>query len=199
MYIPSSSASRARFASSTLSKFSSSFSFLPALSKTTPSAYSSSQSCVSFVNQKYRSLSFSSALRTLRCSAPRWSHGVNWRSPVSLRAQSRIAAPVLERFERKIASMGACVWLQEFFPLVAVTMWSILCKKFFASVMIDVLVRLSAFFFFPFKKLVFNDGWSVSDLADKKWREMDLNSFPIWGVCGWTCASWAFFLFLNFG
>ncbi|KAL2245304.1 putative aconitate hydratase, cytoplasmic [Sesamum indicum] len=55
----------------------------------------------------YRSLSFSSALRSIRCSAPRWSHGVDWRSPVSLRAQIRTASPVLERFERKIATMAS--------------------------------------------------------------------------------------------
>ncbi|GFP98143.1 aconitate hydratase 2 mitochondrial [Phtheirospermum japonicum] len=55
----------------------------------------------------YRSLSYSSALRPIRCSAPRWSHGVEWRSPVSLSAQIRAASPVLERFERKIATMAS--------------------------------------------------------------------------------------------
>ncbi|KAJ7948154.1 Aconitate hydratase [Quillaja saponaria] len=55
----------------------------------------------------YRSLSYSSALRSFRSSVPRWSHGVNWRSPVSLRAQIRAVAPVIERFERKIATMAA--------------------------------------------------------------------------------------------
>ncbi|KAH7511690.1 hypothetical protein ACOSP7_030380 [Xanthoceras sorbifolium] len=100
MYISSSSASRARFATSSLSRFSSSFS----LCKTTST---SSQSCVSFVNQRHRSLSFSSSLRSLRCSASRWSHGADWRSPVSLRAQIRSAAPVLQTFERKIATMAS--------------------------------------------------------------------------------------------
>ncbi|KAJ0103108.1 hypothetical protein Patl1_04180 [Pistacia atlantica] len=103
MYISSSSASRARFATKSFARFSSSFSFSPALSKTTGSAYASSQSCVSFVNQKYRSLSFSSVLR---CAAPRWSHGVDWRSPVSLRAQARITGPVPEQFERRIATLA---------------------------------------------------------------------------------------------
>ncbi|KAK4386972.1 Aconitate hydratase 2, mitochondrial [Sesamum angolense] len=45
--------------------------------------------------------------RSVRCSAPRWSYGVDWRSPVSLRAQIRSASPVLERFERKIATMAS--------------------------------------------------------------------------------------------
>ncbi|XP_051151881.1 aconitate hydratase, cytoplasmic-like [Andrographis paniculata] len=37
-------------------------------------------------------------------SAPRWRYGVDWRSPVSLRAQIRIASPVPER---KIATMAS--------------------------------------------------------------------------------------------
>lgn len=54
----------------------------------------------------YRSLSFSSAVRSLRCSVPRWSHGVDWRSPIGLRSQIRAVAPVIEQFQRKIATMG---------------------------------------------------------------------------------------------
>ncbi|KAM7498886.1 hypothetical protein LguiA_023300 [Lonicera macranthoides] len=54
----------------------------------------------------YRSLSSSSAFRSLRFSVPRWSHGVDWRSPASLRAQIRNAVPVIQRFERKIATMA---------------------------------------------------------------------------------------------
>ncbi|XP_022968942.1 aconitate hydratase, cytoplasmic-like [Cucurbita maxima] len=51
----------------------------------------------------YSSLSGSSAFR----SVSRWSHGVDWRSPLSLRAQIRAAAPVIERFHRKFSSMAA--------------------------------------------------------------------------------------------
>ncbi|GER54890.1 aconitate hydratase family protein [Striga asiatica] len=58
-------------------------------------------------NFSYRSRSFSSALGSLRCSASRWSHGVGWRSPFSLRAQTTTVSPVLERFERKIATMAS--------------------------------------------------------------------------------------------
>lgn len=119
MCISSSSASRARFATTSFTRFSPSFSFSPALSKTTGSAYASSQSCVSFVNQKYRSLSFSSVLRR---AAPRWSYGVEWRSPVSLRAQARISGPVLEQFERKIATLGAWV-CQVLFWLKKILFW----------------------------------------------------------------------------
>ncbi|XP_075499796.1 putative aconitate hydratase, cytoplasmic [Primulina tabacum] len=54
-----------------------------------------------------RSLSFSSALGSRRCSVPIWSRGVGSRSPVSLRAQIRASSPVLERFERKIATMAS--------------------------------------------------------------------------------------------
>ncbi|RYQ97674.1 hypothetical protein Ahy_B08g093753 isoform A [Arachis hypogaea] len=52
----------------------------------------------------YRSLAFSStAAAAFRSSsvAARWSH---WRSPLSLRSQIRAAAPVLERFHRKLAT-----------------------------------------------------------------------------------------------
>ncbi|GLU01079.1 hypothetical protein SLE2022_184050 [Rubroshorea leprosula] len=55
----------------------------------------------------HRSFSFSTAVRALRCSVPRWSHGVDWRSPVSLRAQIRGVAPVIEQLERKFATMAA--------------------------------------------------------------------------------------------
>ncbi|GFZ22004.1 aconitase 2 [Actinidia rufa] len=50
---------------------------------------------------EYRSLSPSSAFRSLRSSLPQWSHGVDWWSPVSLRAQFRAVGPVIQRFERK--------------------------------------------------------------------------------------------------
>ncbi|XP_052207066.1 aconitate hydratase, cytoplasmic [Diospyros lotus] len=54
-----------------------------------------------------RSFSFASALRSLRCSVPRWSHGVDWKSPASLTAQIRTAAPVIDRFQRRIATLAA--------------------------------------------------------------------------------------------
>ncbi|XP_068334406.1 aconitate hydratase, cytoplasmic [Pyrus communis] len=51
-----------------------------------------------------RFLSSSSAAR----SFPRWSHGgVHWRSPYTLRSQIRAVAPVIEQFQRKIASMAS--------------------------------------------------------------------------------------------
>ncbi|KAJ6338788.1 hypothetical protein OIU76_008276, partial [Salix suchowensis] len=57
-------------------------------------------------NNQLRSLSFSSAVRSLRCSHPRWSHGVDWRYPATLRHQIRAVAPIVERFQRKIATMA---------------------------------------------------------------------------------------------
>ncbi|KAH7862097.1 hypothetical protein Vadar_034740 [Vaccinium darrowii] len=72
----------------------------PSLSR--PSRSSPQSSPASLSNR--RSLSFSSALRS---SVHRWSHGVGWRSPVTIRAQLRSTAPVFERFERKIASMAS--------------------------------------------------------------------------------------------
>ncbi|XP_024024109.1 LOW QUALITY PROTEIN: aconitate hydratase, cytoplasmic [Morus notabilis] len=60
-----------------------------------PSSFSSSSVAA------YRSLS--SAVR----SVPRWSHGVHWNSPYTLRSQIRAVAPVIQQFQRKIASMAA--------------------------------------------------------------------------------------------
>ncbi|KAK4355242.1 hypothetical protein RND71_024213 [Anisodus tanguticus] len=51
----------------------------------------------------YRSFSFSSALRSLRCSVPSWSYGVDRCSPINLRAQIRTASSVIER---NVATMG---------------------------------------------------------------------------------------------
>lgn len=56
--------------------------------------------------QNHRFSSFSSALRSVRCSVPRWSHGVDWKSPASLSAQIRTASPAFNCFYRKIATMG---------------------------------------------------------------------------------------------
>ncbi|KAF5746069.1 aconitate hydratase cytoplasmic [Tripterygium wilfordii] len=86
-------ASRARFSSSLSSSLSLRSTVYPPLNLS-PSITS------------HRSLSFSSAFRSLRCSVPRWSHGVDWRSPVSLRSQIRAVAPVIEQFQRKIATMA---------------------------------------------------------------------------------------------
>lgn len=57
----------------------------------------------------YRSPAFSSssaAATAARSSVHRWSHGVLWRSPYSLRPQIRAIAPFIERFHRKIATSG---------------------------------------------------------------------------------------------
>ncbi|KAK3014234.1 hypothetical protein RJ639_008167 [Escallonia herrerae] len=80
---------------------SSSFSSLsrPASSPTVPPPLSAAGQC--------RSLSFSSAFRSLRSSVPRWSHGADWKSPASLRSQIRTASPVIQRFHRNIASMAS--------------------------------------------------------------------------------------------
>nr|GMD49411.1 aconitate hydratase, cytoplasmic [Ipomoea batatas] len=68
-------------------------------------------SASTFYQQQSRPLTFASAFRSLRCSVPRWSHGVDWKSPASLTAQIRTAAPVLHDFHRKIATMGTFVFL----------------------------------------------------------------------------------------
>ncbi|XP_040986200.1 aconitate hydratase, cytoplasmic-like [Juglans microcarpa x Juglans regia] len=90
-------ASRVRF-SSTLSR----------LSSTTASASFFSRASVSLANHKHRSLNFISALRSLRCSAPRLSHGlINCRSPLNLRSEARVAATVIERLERKLSTSAS--------------------------------------------------------------------------------------------
>ncbi|XP_043691053.1 aconitate hydratase, cytoplasmic [Telopea speciosissima] len=101
MYISASSSAALLRASRV--RFSSSLS-LPSISRTltSPLPHPSSPSLL-----KARSLCFSTAFRSIRTSVPRWSHGVDWRSPDSLRAQIRTAAPVIERFQRKIATMAS--------------------------------------------------------------------------------------------
>ncbi|KAF2284956.1 hypothetical protein GH714_033068 [Hevea brasiliensis] len=89
-------ASRARLSSS----LSSSITRASAHASSSPPKVSPS----SLVNTtQCRSLSFSAAVWP---SVPSWSHGVRWQSPVSLRPQIRAVAPVTERFQRKIATMG---------------------------------------------------------------------------------------------
>lgn len=105
MYIfgPSSSASsllrasRARFGSSLASAVAA-----PTSSRITPSV------------SQYTPLSYSAAARSLHCSVPRWSHGVAWRLPLSLRAQSRVVSPFIERLQRKMSTIGNLIlswWL----------------------------------------------------------------------------------------
>ncbi|KAG4961093.1 hypothetical protein AAZX31_13G290900 [Glycine max] len=48
--------------------------------------------------------SSSAATRSFGSAVPRWSHGVDWRSPLGLRPQIRAAAPLIERFHRRIAT-----------------------------------------------------------------------------------------------
>ncbi|KAI3828036.1 hypothetical protein L1987_02130 [Smallanthus sonchifolius] len=61
------------------------------------------------VAAQFRSYSgVSSAFRSVRSSVPRWSHGVDWKSPVTLTSQIRTAAsPVLDRFHRALATMAS--------------------------------------------------------------------------------------------
>ncbi|KAF2285753.1 hypothetical protein GH714_007637 [Hevea brasiliensis] len=109
MYIsaspPPSMLSRSRFVSRILL----SLSLSPSLSRPSPRTLfaSHSSSSVTFGNHKFRSLSFSSALRPLRCSASRWSLGVDCCSPMSLRAQTRATAPVIERLVRNLSTTAS--------------------------------------------------------------------------------------------
>ncbi|CDP10817.1 unnamed protein product [Coffea canephora] len=54
-----------------------------------------------------RLLSYSSALRSVRSSVPRWSHGVDWKSPSSLCSQIRTTSPACNGFYRKMATMAS--------------------------------------------------------------------------------------------
>ncbi|XVE80397.1 hypothetical protein DITRI_Ditri14bG0136300 [Diplodiscus trichospermus] len=99
---------RARFASRLASMSTASLSSSVSSRVSLPIASQSpASSSVSFWNQKYRSLSFSSSLQSLRCSVPRWSYGVDWKSSTSLRAQARFTVPVMERFHRRIATLAS--------------------------------------------------------------------------------------------
>ncbi|KAK8358397.1 hypothetical protein V6Z11_A04G016900 [Gossypium hirsutum] len=95
---------RARFASR-LASTTAVASFSPSVCSrvSSPIASPSSASSVSFWNKRYRSLSFLSSLRSLRCSAPR----LHWRSPESLRILARTSVPVVERFHRRIATTAS--------------------------------------------------------------------------------------------
>ena len=96
------SSSGIRFASSSFSRTSRLFSF----SVSKPSSVLSTQSSVSFFNQKLQSLSFSSALWSL----PRWNHHADWRSSsFTISGRARITAPVTQKFDRKIATMGMTI------------------------------------------------------------------------------------------
>ncbi|KAK9008502.1 hypothetical protein V6N11_075393 [Hibiscus sabdariffa] len=55
----------------------------------------------------HRSISSSAAVRSFHCSASRWSHRLDCRSPLSLRAQIRAFHPIIERFQRKFSTMAA--------------------------------------------------------------------------------------------
>ncbi|KVI02286.1 Aconitase/3-isopropylmalate dehydratase large subunit, alpha/beta/alpha [Cynara cardunculus var. scolymus] len=57
----------------------------------------------SFPSLPFRSLSTSSAFR----SVSRWSHGVGWKSSLTLRAQIGTVTPVLQQFQRNIVSMAS--------------------------------------------------------------------------------------------
>ncbi|XP_047323621.1 aconitate hydratase, cytoplasmic-like [Impatiens glandulifera] len=59
------------------------------------------------VTNQFRSFTFSSARRHVRCLSPRWSHGVDSRSPMSLTSQIRGTALASARFERMIATKAS--------------------------------------------------------------------------------------------
>ncbi|KAG4981146.1 hypothetical protein JHK84_034728 [Glycine max] len=48
--------------------------------------------------------SSAAATRSFGSAVPRWSRGVDWRSPLGLRPHIRAAAPLIERFHRRIAT-----------------------------------------------------------------------------------------------
>ncbi|KAI3441662.1 uncharacterized protein J3R85_002266, partial [Psidium guajava] len=78
------------------------FAFYPRCPLSRTASSSSPPSSVPRPDRSFRCLSFSTALR---CSVPRRSHGVRWWShPPSVRAQIRTGAPLIERFQRRIAT-----------------------------------------------------------------------------------------------
>ncbi|XP_073128504.1 putative aconitate hydratase, cytoplasmic [Henckelia pumila] len=104
-YSPSAPSSSSSILRACRFRFASSVSSPAHLCAPPPSRVAVNKACSSVSYR--RSLNFSSALRSRRCSVPRWSCGVGSRSPVSLKAQIRASSPVLDRFERKIATMAA--------------------------------------------------------------------------------------------
>ncbi|KNA06863.1 hypothetical protein SOVF_177160 [Spinacia oleracea] len=79
------------------------------LSPSTNSSYSPTSRIFSAArSQPISGYRFSPGFRSICSSSSRWSHGVDWRSPVSLRAQIATATPTpLERFQRRIATMAS--------------------------------------------------------------------------------------------
>ncbi|KAI3755590.1 hypothetical protein L1987_55394 [Smallanthus sonchifolius] len=76
------------------------------VSRTQPSPPPSDPSPVASRCRSYSGVS--SAFRSVRSSVPRWSHGVDWKSPATLTSQIRTAAsPVLDRFHRTLATMAS--------------------------------------------------------------------------------------------
>ncbi|KAG5545555.1 hypothetical protein RHGRI_017906 [Rhododendron griersonianum] len=101
MYIRSCTSAALRTASRSSRLSSSPSTSLSAAASSSPPLSSSPS-----VANQCRSFSFSSAYRQLRSSVPRWSHGVDWKSPASLASQIRTPASV-NLFERKIATMAS--------------------------------------------------------------------------------------------
>ncbi|MBA0575249.1 hypothetical protein Golob_024508, partial [Gossypium lobatum] len=67
---------------------------------------STNQASLSVINHHRRSLT-SAAVRSFHCSVPRWSHRLNWRSPLNLRSEIRAFNPIIEQLQRKFATMAA--------------------------------------------------------------------------------------------
>ncbi|PPS11717.1 hypothetical protein GOBAR_AA08927 [Gossypium barbadense] len=67
---------------------------------------STNQASLSVINHHRRSLT-STAVRSFHCSVPRWSHRLDWRSPLNLRSEIRAFNPIIEQLQRKFATMAA--------------------------------------------------------------------------------------------
>ncbi|CAI9090269.1 OLC1v1025008C1 [Oldenlandia corymbosa var. corymbosa] len=77
-----------------------------AVNRTSSAAGGSKIAASSSGNPRISSLS--SALRSVRSSVPRWSHGVDWKSPASLSSQIRTrSSPLSNVLYRKIATMAS--------------------------------------------------------------------------------------------
>ncbi|KAA3462776.1 Aconitate hydratase, cytoplasmic [Gossypium australe] len=67
---------------------------------------STNQASLSVINHHRRSLT-SAAVRSFHFSVPRWSHRLDWRSPLNLLSEIRAFNPIIEQLQRKFATMAA--------------------------------------------------------------------------------------------